>query len=144
MEEVSKKNQRKRGLEEHDPGQPPSKSKVVNKFVTNEDSEEVEETDQRKETSNKKIESNPQIDDKSEEDIAPTEEPISNIPKLPVKRAVKWGKRSSERISKTPDRWGNNVMITKIERDSHDDEEESLSSVFETKHSCSCQREENI
>ena len=51
--------------------------------------------------------------------------------KVSVSETVKWEKaRSSSRISKKPDRWGHNIMMTKIEATSSA-EEESLPSVFE-------------
>ena len=64
-----------------------------------------------------------------------------------VKGTVKWEKeaserRTSERTTKKPDRWGNNVMITKVERESNDEEDESLPSVFEIKTLFPRQREE--
>ena len=53
--------------------------------------------------------------------------------KVPVSGTVKWEKaRSSSRVSKKPDRWGHNIMVTKIETTSSA-EEESLPSVFEIK-----------
>ena len=123
-----KRNQKKRGLEEQDLGEP--KSKIVNKFKNTEEPEDEEERDQREDAPNKtavqkeEIESNPQTDEKRDEEEAQIEELICELPKLPVKGTVKWEK---------PDRWENNVMITKIEQDSHDDEEESLPIVFEIK-----------
>ena len=55
-----------------------------------------------------------------------------------MKGTVKWEKkaserRASERTTKKPDRWGNNVMMTKVERESNDEEDETLPSVFEIK-----------
>ena len=70
----------------------------------------------------------PQITQK--EEIQSEEDEISHLPKVPIKGAVKWEKRISERKPKKPDRWGNNVMVTKVEKESTD-EEESLPSVFE-------------
>ena len=49
----------------------------------------------------------------------------------PIKGSIKWEKsRSSARVTKKPDRWGNNIMISKIEPESAV-EEESLPSVIE-------------
>ena len=80
----------------------------------------------------KENESYPQTDDNPEqEDNAPIEELTSNLSRLPKKGTVKWEKRSSERVTKKPDRWGNNVMITKLEKESHYEEEKSLPSVLE-------------
>ena len=51
--------------------------------------------------------------------------------KLPITGTVKWEKaRSSQRVSKKPDRWCHNKIVTKIEATSSA-EEESLPSVFE-------------
>ena len=61
---------------------------------------------------------------------AQIEEEIDQLPKIPIRGTVKWEKRSSERKTKKPDRWGKNVIITKVEKESTD-EEESLPSVFE-------------
>ena len=49
---------------------------------------------------------------------------------------MKWEKktaerRTSERTTKKPDRWVNNVMISKVEKVSNDEENESLPTVFE-------------
>ena len=53
------------------------------------------------------------------------------IRRLPISGTVKWEKaRSSARVSKKPERWGHNVMVTKIEATSSA-EEESLPRVFE-------------
>ena len=57
--------------------------------------------------------------------------------RIPVKGTVKWEKernsaeraRTSTRVTKKPDRWGNNIMVTKIEASSA--ENESLPSVIE-------------
>ena len=50
----------------------------------------------------------------------------------PIKGSIKWEKsRSSARVTKKPDRWGNNIMISKIEPESAVEEEESLPSVIE-------------
>ena len=49
----------------------------------------------------------------------------------PIKGSIKWEKsRSSARVTKKPDRWGNNIMISKIEPESSV-KEESLPSVIE-------------
>ena len=64
------------------------------------------------------------------EEIQSEEDDFHQLPKVPIKGAVKWEKRISERKTKKPDRWGNNVMVTKVEMESTD-EEESLPSVFE-------------
>ena len=58
--------------------------------------------------------------------------------RIPVKGTVKWEKernsaeraRTSTRVTKKPDRWGNNIMVTKIEEASSA-ESESLPSVIE-------------
>ena len=55
----------------------------------------------------------------------------STLESTPIQGTVKWEKsRTSSRVTKKPDRWGNNVMIAKIEPDSAN-EEESLPSVME-------------
>ena len=51
--------------------------------------------------------------------------------KLPITGTVKWEKaRSSQRVPKKPDKWGHNIMVTKIEAMSSA-EEESLPSLYE-------------
>ena len=82
--------------------------------------------------------------DKRQEEIAQTAEPTSEPPRIPAKKSVKWEKRCSERVTKKTDRWGNNVMISKIEKESTDGEEESLPSVFERKPSGPQKKEENF
>ena len=88
----------------------------------------------KKLTIQKKSKANPQkeeaeselqiTNDKRQEEIAQTAEPTSEPPRIPAKKSVKWEKRCSERVTKKPDRWGNNVMISKIEKESTDGEEE--------------------
>ena len=130
-------NQGKRGREEKDIDQPSTSSyqpdensKFVNKFVNNEETDEEEMETQNnfaEQTAEPEIET-PQITQK--EEAQSKEEEIDQLPKDPIKGAVKWEKRSSEIKTKKPDRWGNNVMITKVEKESTD-EKESLQSVFE-------------
>ena len=55
---------------------------------------------------------------------------MSDLPKLPLKEAVKWEKRSSERITKRNPTDGKQ---REGHQDSNDEEEESLPSVFEIK-----------
>ena len=51
---------------------------------------------------------------------------------LPIKGSIKWeNPRTSARVTKKPDRWSNNIMISKIEKESQPEEEESLPSVIE-------------
>ena len=65
-----------------------------------------------------------------EEQTTATQEK-EDIQKLPISGTVKWeNARSSARVSKKPDRWGHNVMVTKLEAASSV-EEKSLPSVFE-------------
>ena len=65
----------------------------------------------------------------SEDEIESAEK--STLESTPIQGTVKWEKsRTSSRVTKKPDRWGNNVMIAKIEPDSAN-EEESLPSVME-------------
>ena len=65
----------------------------------------------------------------SEDEIESAEK--STLESTPIQGTVKWEKsRTSSRVTKKPDRWGNNVMISKIEPDSVN-EEESLPSVME-------------
>ena len=66
------------------------------------------------------------------EDADPTEMRESEEEaNLPIKGSIKWEKpRTSARVTKNPDRWGNNIMISKIEKESQP-EEESLPSVIE-------------
>ena len=140
-EEMSKNRQKKRRVEEQDIGQPSAKSKNVNKFVNREDSDqEEEERDNANEIQNEpavqkeEAESEVQTTNKTrEEEIAQTEEPTSESPRIPAKEPVKWEKRCSERVTKMPNCWGNNVMISKIEKESTEGEEESLPSVIEIK-----------
>ena len=66
-----------------------------------------------------------------------------------MKGTVKWEKkaserRASERTTKKPDRWGNNVMMTKVERESNDEEDETLPSVFEIKTPIPSPRRRNL
>ena len=67
------------------------------------------------------------------EDTDPTEMRESKEEaNLPIKGSIKWEKpRTSARVTKKPNRWGNNIMISKIEKESHPEEEESLPSVIE-------------
>ena len=97
---MSKRFQKERGLEEQDLGKPKSK---------NEEPEANEERDQRKEAQKttavqkEEIESNSQNQsEKPNEEEETIEEPVIDLLKLPVKRTVKWEKRSSERITKNP------------------------------------------
>ena len=95
-------------------------------------------------------------DQQRDEEESSNEEPESTIPYaepqeevetyhkeeeqkgIPVKGTVKWEKernsderaRTSTRVTKKPERWGNNVMVKKIEEASNT-ENESLPSVFE-------------
>ena len=65
----------------------------------------------------------------SEDEIESAEK--STLESTPIQGTVKWEKsRTSSRVTKKPDRWGNNVMIAKIEPDSAN-EEENLPSVME-------------
>ena len=65
----------------------------------------------------------------SEDEIESAEK--STLESAPIQGTVKWEKsRTSSRVTKRPDRWGNNVMIAKIEPDSAN-EEENLPSVME-------------
>ena len=53
----------------------------------------------------------------SEDEIESAEK--STLESTPIQGTVKWEKpRTSSRVTKQPDRWGNNVMIAKIEPDS--------------------------
>ena len=52
---------------------------------------------------------------------------------VPMKGSVTWEKRVSSRVTKKPDRLGNNIMISKIEADQSSQGEESLPSVYEIK-----------
>ena len=94
------------------------------------------------------------IPEPQEEEESSNGEPESTIPyaepqeaennqeedpkRIPVKSTVKWEKernsaeraRTSTRVTKKPDRLGNNIMVTKIEEASSS-ENESLPSVFE-------------
>ena len=97
---MSKRCQKERGLEEQDLGKPKSKA---------EEPEDNEERDQRKEAQKttavqkEEIESNSHNQsEKPNEEEETIEEPVIDLPKLPVKRTVKWEKRSSERITKNP------------------------------------------
>ena len=86
---------------------------------TNEESPEEIEVKEDVDCSDNPEEQNAAIEEKEE------------IQNFPVSGTVKWEKdRSSSRISKKPDRWGHNIMVTKIEATSSA-EEESLPSVFE-------------
>ena len=127
----------KRDREEKDIGKPSTSSyqpdennKFVNKYVNSEATEEEEmETPNNfaEQPTEAEIET-PQTTQK--EEIQSEEDEIHQLPKAPIKGAVKWEKRISERKTKKPDRWGNNFMVTKVEKESTD-EEESLPSVFE-------------
>ena len=65
----------------------------------------------------------------SENEIESAEKSI--LESTPIQGTVKWEKSgTSSRVTKKPDRWGNNVMISKIEPESAN-EEESLPSVME-------------
>ena len=65
----------------------------------------------------------------SEDEIESAETSI--LESTPIQGTVKWEKsRTSSRVTKKPDRWGNNVMISRIEPESAN-EEESLPSVME-------------
>ena len=73
----------------------------------------------------------PETTDSSEDDdsteIRKNEEEIH----MPIRGSIKWEKsRTSARVTKKPDRWGNNIMISKIEQESPP-EEASLPSVIE-------------
>ena len=120
-----KQTKEKKGRE-HDIGQPSAKGKNVNKFVNSEDSyQEEEERDNANEMQNKpavqkeEVESEVQTTNNTrEEEIAQTAEPTSEQSRIPAKESVKWEKCCSERVTKKPDRWENNVMISKIESES--------------------------
>ena len=110
--------------------QPDENNKFVNKCVNSEETEE-EDMETPNNFAEQPIEAEietPQTTQK--EEIQSEEDEINQLPKVPIKGAVKWEKRISERKTKKPDRWGNNVMVTKVEKESTD-EEESLPSVFE-------------
>ena len=77
------------------------------------------------------------------EEIAQTEEPTSEPPRIPAKGPVNWEKRYSERVTKKANLWGNNVTISKIEKESTEGEEESLPSVIEIKPPGPQKREDN-
>ena len=65
----------------------------------------------------------------SEDEIESAEK--STLESTPIQGSVKWEKyRTSSRVTKKLDRWGNKVMIAKIGPDSAN-EEESLPSVME-------------
>ena len=138
----NKRPQKKRGLENQDLCQP--KSKIVNKPVyteeaTDEDSDQQEKiqtiTQNAMPVQKEAIESNPRNQSQNEDEET-NEDQINEPPKIPVKGTAKWEKKASERrasegTTKKRDRWGNNVMITKVEKVSNDEENESLPSVFE-------------
>ena len=107
--------------------QPDGNNKIVNKFVNDEESEE-EEMENPNNFAEQTTEAETEIVQKEEAQSA--EDEIHQLPKVPIKGAIKWEKRISERKTKKPDRWGNNVMITKVEKESTD-EEESMPSVIE-------------
>ena len=109
--------------EPEDIGQPPSPelyiAPIPARKQTNEESPEQIE-----------IKEDVDCDDNPEEQNAAIKEK-EEIQNFPVSGTVKWEKaRSSSRISKKPDRWGHNVVVTKIEAISRA-EEKSLPSVFE-------------
>ena len=108
--------------EPEDVGQPPKPELYIAPIpASNEINEESPEQIQIKENvnSSKNLEQNTAIQEKEETQT------------LPISGTVKWEKaRNSARISKEPDRWGHNEMVSKIEAASSV-EEESLPSVFE-------------
>ena len=60
-----------------------------------------------------------QIDHSSTGEDQTGEQEMAEQETLPINGSIKRGKpRSSTRVTKKPDRWGNNVMITKVEQES--------------------------
>ena len=72
---------------------------------------------------------NSSSDNEEEESIQPNNS--EEATQMPIKGSIKWEKpRTSARVTKKPDRLGNNIMISKVEQESTA-EEESLPSVIE-------------
>ena len=113
--------------ETEDIGQAPApKMSIAPTPVTNTENNEEEEAILEQPTI--KNDTNSSVNNEEKQPIAQETEENQN---LPITGTVKWEKaRSSQRVSKKPDRWGHNKMVTKIEAMSSA-EEESLPSVFE-------------
>ena len=99
------------------------------KIKINESSEEdaIEQTEEENEA---ELEKEDEQETSANKQNAPS---TSGAKGVPIKGSVKWEKRASSRVTKKPDRLGNNIMISKIEPDQSSQEEESLPSVYEIK-----------
>ena len=65
---------------------------------------------------------NSSSDNEEEESIQPNNS--EEATQMPIKGSIKWEKpRMSARVTKKPDRWGNNIMISKVEQESTAEEE---------------------
>ena len=114
-------------LETEDIDQTPApKMYIASTLVTNTENNEEEEAILEQPAI--KNDTNSSVNNEEKQPIAQETEVNQ---KLTITGTVKWEKaRSSQRVSKKPDRWGHNIMVTKIEAMSSA-EEESLPSVFE-------------
>ena len=110
---------------EHKMGLIPQKEKETNA----EDEIQIKEENSTDDSMEKQVPENIQnYEDADPTEMRESEEEAS----LPIKGSIKWEKpRTSARVTKKPDRWGNNIMRSKIEKESQPEEEESLPSVIE-------------
>ena len=70
-------------------------------------------------------------DERESQNVPTTAPAVSGSQSVPVKGTIKWEKkRTSSRVTKTPDRLGYNIMICKVEVTSSE-EQENLLSVYE-------------
>ena len=80
----------------------------------NEDEIQIKEEDLNDETVEKQLQ--PENTNSSDDDstkIRKNEEETN----MPIRGSIKWEKsRTSARVTKKPDRWGNNIMVSKIDK----------------------------